>query len=49
MKAQSGFQLPKGQRLSPSAKVQETIPGPGTYETAKSTLVNDRNAIAFGP
>ena len=49
MKAQSGYQLPKGQRSSPNNKAQQTLPGPGTYETGKSTLIHDQNALAFGP
>lgn len=49
MKSQSGYQLPKGERSSPTDKTKKIVPGPGTYETAKSTLLDEKHAIVFGP
>lgn len=40
--------MSKGDRLSPNEKMKLNIPGPGSYETDKSTLLNERNAIGFG-
>ena len=39
----------KAEKLPDYSKPTKFIPGPGEYETAKSTLLSNENAVKFGP
>ena len=49
MKSNSGYRLGKAEKISDETKSKVKLPGPGTYETAKSTLLGLNQATQFDP
>lgn len=49
MKSQSSYKLGSASRLPDYTKQSKNMPGPGNYETAKSTLEGKDKGVGFGP
>ena len=49
MKSQSSYRLGNANRMPDYTKQSKNAPGPGEYETAKSTLLGKDKGVGFGP
>lgn len=49
IKSQSSYKVGNAPRLPDYSKDKKSIPGPGEYETAKSTLMGKEQGVGFGP